>query len=165
MLQHGAYTLLLDACYDREEFPTEQEAIEWCWANTDEEISAVKLILSRFFKLENGVYFQTRVQEELTAYQAVSQTNKRIALDREEQRRTKRAQSDHEAPPNHKPLTINQKKAFGDKSPVDKSKTKNPTPWRFDDKAIVARAKELKISTVGKNKFQLLQEIDNHGRV
>ena len=27
MLQHGSYTLLIDACYDREQFPTLEEAI------------------------------------------------------------------------------------------------------------------------------------------
>jgi len=32
MLEHGAYTLLMDACYDRERFPTMDEAIDWCWA-------------------------------------------------------------------------------------------------------------------------------------
>jgi uncharacterized protein YdaU (DUF1376 family) len=27
MLQHGAYTLLIDSCYDREKFPTLEQAI------------------------------------------------------------------------------------------------------------------------------------------
>ncbi len=38
MLQHGAYTLLMDSCYDREEFPTLEQAIEWVWASTTEEV-------------------------------------------------------------------------------------------------------------------------------
>ena len=54
MLEHGAYTLLLDACYDRERFPTLDEAIEWTWARTDAEIEAVKFVLARFFTLEDG---------------------------------------------------------------------------------------------------------------
>ena len=41
MIEHGAYTLLLDACYDRERFPTLEEAIEWTWARTPEEVAAV----------------------------------------------------------------------------------------------------------------------------
>jgi len=31
MLQHGAYTLLIDSCYDREVFPTLEQALEWTW--------------------------------------------------------------------------------------------------------------------------------------
>jgi len=123
IMQHGVYTLLLDACYDREEFPTEQQAIEWCWATTDDEISAVRVVLSRFFTLINGVYHQKRVQEELDEYHKLSVTNKRIAIEREANKRTKRAQGvqererlDHESAPNHKPLTNNHK-------PVSKNTT------------------------------------------
>jgi len=68
ILQHGVYNLLIDACYDREKFPTLEEAIDWTWAGTTEEIEAVKFVLSKFFKLENGVYVQGRIQEEITEY-------------------------------------------------------------------------------------------------
>ena len=37
ILQHGVYNLLLDACYDREDFPTLEEAVDWVWASTAEE--------------------------------------------------------------------------------------------------------------------------------
>lgn len=115
MLEHGAYTLLLDACYDRERFPTLEEAIEWCWARSDDEEQAVKFVLSRFFDLKDGVYIQNRIAEEVAVYVKNAETNKRIATERE-QKRTNRAQSVNEAsqsvnepPPNHKPITINQK--------------------------------------------------------
>jgi uncharacterized protein YdaU (DUF1376 family) len=49
ILQHGVYNLLMDACYDREAFPTEAQAIDWVWAETDEEIAAVKFVLKKFF--------------------------------------------------------------------------------------------------------------------
>lgn len=110
MLQHGAYTLLIDACYDREHFPTRDEAIDWTWASSTAEIEAVDFVLSKFFKLEDGVYMQHRVQEELDAYHATSETNKRIAAERETKRKealTKRARSVNEPPPNHQPLTTN----------------------------------------------------------
>lgn len=68
ILQHGVYNLLIDACYDREKFPTLEEAIDWTWAGTTEEIEAVKFVLSKFFKLENGVYVQGRIQEEIAEY-------------------------------------------------------------------------------------------------
>ena len=112
MLQHGAYTLLLDACYDREKFPTLEQAIEWTWAQTQEEIDAVKFVLTRFFKLtSNDEYVQDRILEELLTYHKNADTNKRIAVEREAKRReksTNRVQSVDEAPPNHKPITNNQ---------------------------------------------------------
>ena len=104
MLQHGAYTLLIDSCYDRERFPTLEEAIEWTWASNDAEIDAVKFVLTRFFKLDkDGQYVQDRILEELLNYHKNADTNKRIADEREAKRRenrTKREQSVNEAPPN-----------------------------------------------------------------
>ena len=68
ILQHGIYTLLMDACYDRECFPSMEEAIDWTWANTPEEIQAVEFILKKFFSLDNGVYVQKKIKEELNNY-------------------------------------------------------------------------------------------------
>ena len=111
MLQHGAYTLLLDSCYDREVFPTLEDAIEWTWASSKEEIEAVEFVLKKFFTLEDGRFVQNRISEELEKYHANSETNKRIAIEREAKRKeksTNRAPSVDEAPPNHKPRTKNQ---------------------------------------------------------
>ena len=113
MLQHGSYTLLIDACYDRETFPTLEQALEWTWASTEAEVEAVKFVLSRFFKLDkDGCYVQDRILEELLHYHKNADTNKRIAEEREAKRREKRTNREpsvDEAPPNHKPLTINHK--------------------------------------------------------
>ena len=132
ILQHGVYNLLIDACYDREQFPTEEEAIDWVWASTEQEIEAVKFVLRKFFVLENGVFVQTRIVEELAEYKKKAETNARIATDRE-QKRTNRAPVVHEttkkqdAPsPNHKPITINQE-------PKEKTKTKSAEAIRPDD--------------------------------
>ena len=84
MLEHGAYTLLIDACYDRERFPTLSDALDWTWARTDDEIKAVEFVLNKFFELVDGVYIQSRIKEELDKYHALSETNSRIAKDREE---------------------------------------------------------------------------------
>lgn len=114
MLEHGAYTLLMHACYDRERFPTEDEAIDWCWARTDEEKSAVKFVLGKFFTFDNGIYVQNRIQEEIEKYHGNAETNKRIATEREEKRRNKSrvvhepCSSVNEPPPNQEPRTINQ---------------------------------------------------------
>lgn len=116
MLEHGAYTLLLDACYDRERFPTLDEAIDWCWARSAEEIAAVKFVLSKFFDLVDGLYVQARIQDEIASYHATAQKNKEIAEKREADKRTKRAQNStdrapvvHDSPPNQEPLTNNHK--------------------------------------------------------
>jgi uncharacterized protein YdaU (DUF1376 family) len=113
MLQHGAYTLLIDSCYDRELFPTLEQALEWTWASTEAEVEAVKFVLSRFFVLDkDGCYVQDRILDELLHYQKNADTNKRIADEREAKRRenrTKRVQVVDEAPPNQEPLTINHK--------------------------------------------------------
>jgi len=113
MLQHGAYTLLIDSCYDREVFPTLEQALEWTWASTEAEVEAVKFVLSRFFVLDKeGCYVQDRILEELLHYHKNADTNKRIADEREAKRRenrTKRVQAVDEAPPNQEPITINHK--------------------------------------------------------
>lgn len=115
MLEHGAYTLLLDSCYDREKFPTKEEAIDWCWAKNAEEIAAVEFVLSKFFTLDGSVYIQNTIRENIDNYQEKAKKNKQIAIEREENRRLKReqavhdgARTVHESPPNHKPITNNQ---------------------------------------------------------
>ncbi len=69
MLQHGAYNQLMDACYDRETFPTREDAIDWTWASTAEEIEAVDFVLHKFFKLEGDIYTQKRISSEVALYQ------------------------------------------------------------------------------------------------
>lgn len=111
MLQHGAYTLLIDACYDREVFPTLEQAIEWAWAKNDDEINAVKMVLSRFFVLcSDGTYTQDRILQELLEYHAKADKNKEIAVNRELKKKensTKRERSVQEREPNQEPITNN----------------------------------------------------------
>jgi uncharacterized protein YdaU (DUF1376 family) len=113
MLQHGAYTLLIDSCYDRETFPTMDQALEWTWASTEAEVEAVKFVLTRFFTLDKeGCYVQDRILQELLHYHKNADTNKRIADEREAKRReksTNRVPSVNEATPNQEPLTTNNK--------------------------------------------------------
>jgi uncharacterized protein YdaU (DUF1376 family) len=115
MLEHGAYTLLLDSCYDREKFPTKEEALDWCWARSPEEVAAVEFVLSKFFTLQSGVFVQATIADNVAAYHEKALKNKQIAIEREEARRLRReqgvhetARSVHESPPNHKPITNNQ---------------------------------------------------------
>jgi len=148
MLQHGSYTLLIDSCYDRETFPTMEQALEWTWASTEAEIEAVKFVLSRFFALDNdGRYVQERILQELLDYQEKADTNKRIAIDRETKRKeksTNRGQVVDEPPPNHKPLTNNHK-------PIKDKATVVATPDGvsqsvFDDFKTLRKAKKAPIT-------------------
>jgi uncharacterized protein YdaU (DUF1376 family) len=104
MIEHGAYTLLIHACYDREKFPTEEEALDWCWARTDEEVQAVKFVLRKFFEEVDGRFIQTRIQEEIDHYHRIADTNRSIALKREDDRRTNRDRIVNEPPPNQEPI-------------------------------------------------------------
>jgi uncharacterized protein YdaU (DUF1376 family) len=135
MLQHGAYTLLIDSCYDRERFPTLDDAIEWTWASSKEEIEAVEFVLRRFFDLEDGVYVQSRIREEIAEYYAKATTNKRIADEREAKRKAngttgkrnvhESSPSVDEAPPNQEPLTNNQEPSKEAKASPDLGKPKS----------------------------------------
>lgn len=123
ILQHGAYTLLIDSCYDREIFPTLEQAIDWVWASSESEVDAIKFVLKKFFTEEDGLFVQSRIQEDLDKYHANNLINKRIAIEREKKKKqtkgdaksTKREPTvndivdlSNEAPPNQEPLTINQ---------------------------------------------------------
>lgn len=128
MLEHGAYTLLIDACYDREIFPTEEEAIDWCWARTDAEVAAVKFVLSKFFTVIEGRYVQNRIQEEIDEYHRKAKKNKEIAIERERKRREDKARIEHdscssgdESSPNQEPITNNQEPQTKNHDSVDLS--------------------------------------------
>ena len=139
MLEHGAYTLLLDACYDREKFPTKEEAIDWCWAKSPEEVASVEFVLSKFFSFQDGVYVQTTILENVAQYHENALKNKQIAIEREEARRLKRERTVHEQertvhepPPNHKPLTTNHKPSLKDIDDSAESPSKQKADFLSD---------------------------------
>ena len=125
MIEHGAYTLLIDACYDRERFPTMRDAVEWTWATSAEEIAALEFVLGKFFDLVDGRFIQNRIADEIENYHSNATNNQRIALERDAKKReareiardgsTKRERgvneactNEHERAPNQEPLTKNQ---------------------------------------------------------
>jgi uncharacterized protein YdaU (DUF1376 family) len=112
ILQHGVYNLLIDACYDREQFPTRDEAIDWTWASSAAEIEAVDFVLRKFFTLVDGRYVQARIEEEIAEYREKADKNKRTAEARESTKRaeksTSRARVVEETAPNQEPRTKNQ---------------------------------------------------------
>lgn len=80
MLEHGAYTLLLDLYYITEKpLPTEERAVyRLVGARSKEEREAVSQVLQEFFELRPDGWHQTRCDEELTAKQAKSERNREI---------------------------------------------------------------------------------------
>lgn len=67
MMEHGAYTLILDAYYEREQPLTQRECLRVARARTDEEKEAVLAVLEEFFEFDTRTdrYIQRRVEEEL----------------------------------------------------------------------------------------------------
>ncbi len=135
MLQHGAYTQLIDACYDREVFPTVDDAIEWTWASSEEEVAAVKFVLQRFFTIEDGLHIQERIQKEVDNYKKNGETNRRIALDREAKRREKRTNRDSDN--TEREHTVNESTTNEDEAPPNQEpRTKNQEPRTKDQKKV-----------------------------
>ena len=146
MMQHGAYTLLMDACYDREKFPTLDDAIDWCWASSAEEIAAVEFVLRKFFTLIDGVYVQNRISEEIQQYHDKALINKEIAINREQAKRDRKARTvvdpytnEHEPAPKQETRTIKQETVNKIKELVPqqaaapkKRATRLPDDWRPD---------------------------------
>lgn len=163
MLQHGAYTLLIDSCYDREKFPTLEQAIEWTWASTEAEIEAVKFVLSRFFTLgEDCEYVQDRILDEILDYHSKAEKNKEIALEREAKRRdkrTNRAQSVHESPPNQEPRTNNHKPVTNNKNAVACPADVSPDCWE----AFIAHRKAVKALVTERVVNTMRNEADKAG--
>jgi len=149
ILQHGAYNLLIDACYDREQFPTKEEAIEWVWASSTAEIEAVEFVLRKFFVLENGKYVQPRIVEEIAEYHSKAEINKRIAntrksrpanepLTNREEKGTNRGRTvdepsskQDEPSPNQEPITNNQEPVVETASKLFESRAETPRRAKF----------------------------------
>lgn len=70
MLEHGAYSLLLDRYYGTEEGIPEAQAHRVARAKTKEEKLAVNAVLDEFFTLTDGVWINTRSEEEIVKAQA-----------------------------------------------------------------------------------------------
>lgn len=122
-LEHGVYTLLLDSYYNRERGPTKAEAIRWARARTAEELAAVDAVLAEFFTEEGGVYVQSRVEQELSAYRANAETNRAIAVAREKAKRARTVlEPCQDREPNHKPRTKNQEEKQEQESSTDDSR-------------------------------------------
>lgn len=75
LIEHGAYCLLLDRYYSTENGISVDLVYRVARAKTKDEKAAVDFVLSEFFSLENGVWFNKRADEEIIKAQ-----KKQVAL-------------------------------------------------------------------------------------
>lgn len=76
ILEHGVYTLLMDAYYDREQAPTRQEAVRISRARTPDELAALDAVLADFFTETDGRYVQGRIEQEFVLAEQQAEKNK-----------------------------------------------------------------------------------------
>ncbi|MGZ5028983.1 MAG: YdaU family protein [Methylobacter sp.] len=70
LLEHGAYSLLLDRYYGTEKGIPQDQAHRVSRARSKEEKAAVDAVLDEFFTLVDGVYINQRAEEEITKAQS-----------------------------------------------------------------------------------------------
>jgi uncharacterized protein YdaU (DUF1376 family) len=95
MLEHGAYTLLLDRYYATEQGIPADQAHRVARARTKEEKEAVDVVLQEFFRLEDGVWVKGRVEEEIASYLEslpAAEERKKGAKERQQRARERRRQ-------------------------------------------------------------------------
>jgi uncharacterized protein YdaU (DUF1376 family) len=80
VLEHGVYTLLLDAYYDREQPPTRAEAVRIARCRSDVELAALDAVLADFFHEVDGRYVQDRVEEEFAKAEEQARINQANGL-------------------------------------------------------------------------------------
>lgn len=68
LLEHGVYTRLLDVYYDRESGIPDDKAARLVGARTEPETQALQVVLQEFFELRDGVWFNSRCDQEIEAY-------------------------------------------------------------------------------------------------
>jgi uncharacterized protein YdaU (DUF1376 family) len=109
LLEHGVYMTLIDHyTLNEEPFPLDQ--LDICWAigaRTDDEKTAVCLILSKFFIETKKGYSHKRCDEEIAKYHAKSDTA-RVNANKRWDSNAKAMQTHSKGNANHKPITNNQ---------------------------------------------------------
>ena len=107
MVEHGAYTLMLDTHYATAKPLPENRAVLYrlLRAVTTKEKAAIKVVLGQFWNLTEDGWINARATIELAKYAAQSSTNRRIAR----QRTVNEASNEPSNEPTTYPETRNQK--------------------------------------------------------
>ncbi len=89
MLEHGAYTLLLDIYYASEQGISDNNHLhKSLGAKSKDEKAAIDYVLNRFFSLKNGIWVNKRAEKE------IKKSRKRISLSQSNGRRGGRPKSE-----------------------------------------------------------------------
>lgn len=90
MLEHGAYTLLLDRYYSSEAGIPADKVYKVAKALKKDERAAVDSVLAEFFTLTDGVWIKNRVEEEIQRYlDSLPAEEQRKSNDKERQRQAR----------------------------------------------------------------------------
>ena len=137
LLEHGVYMTLIDH-YTLNEEPISLDHLDVCWtigARTDNEKTAVCLILSKFFIKTDEGYRHKRCDEEIAKYHAKSDKAKE-SINKRWNKDTNVIRTYNEGNTNHKPTTINHKpitnkdfEKFYEAYPKKKSKPQALKAW------------------------------------
>ena len=109
LLEHGVYMTLIDH-YTLNEEPISLDHLDVCWtigARTDNEKTAVCLILSKFFIKTDEGYRHKRCDEEIAKYHAKSDIA-RLNANKRWDSNANAMQTHSKSNANHKPITNNQ---------------------------------------------------------
>lgn len=119
MLEHGAFTLLLDWCYDHEKpLPEGREAVfRLVGARAAHEKKAVWGVLNEFFTLSAGGWVNGRVQAELVEYQGKSEKTRSAAAKRWQSERNADACGVHDGCNASRARSDNQQPATNNQQP------------------------------------------------
>lgn len=79
LIEHGAYTKLLDRYYATEAGIPEKEVFKIACARTQSEKKSVSVILNEFFTLNAGVWINSRADEEIKRYKSKQDKAKQSA--------------------------------------------------------------------------------------
>ena len=156
LLEHGVYTTLIDH-YTLNEEPISLDHLDVCWtigARTDNEKTAVCLILSKFFIKTDEGYRHKRCDEEIAKYHAKSDTA-RVNANKRWDSNAKAMPTHSKGNANHKPITNNQEpitnkdfEKFYAKYPNKVKKERALKAWlkHTPDIAVVLKALEYQVS-------------------
>src|SRR5690606_5795462 len=82
LLEHGVYNLLLDRYYITEAGIPSDQVYRVARARTEDERAAVDAVLSEFFDLVDGVWINSRCEQEIELYRAKREKAKASAMAR-----------------------------------------------------------------------------------
>ncbi len=95
MLEHGAYTLLMDRYYSTEAGIPDEEKYRVVRAISKPERAAVDAVLKEFFSLVDGVWMKNRIEEEIQKYlDTIPEAEQRKENDKQRQRRARQRRSE-----------------------------------------------------------------------